>query len=44
MVELHGGRIWCESVVGKGSRFIFALPAYGPKPPIPRGTAPLKMR
>jgi signal transduction histidine kinase len=44
MVELHGGRIWCESVVGKGSRFIFALPAHGPKPPIPRGTAPLKMR
>ena len=43
MVELHGGRIWCESVEGKGSRFTFALPADGPKK-VKRGTTPLRVR
>jgi len=29
MVELHGGKIWVESVEGLGSRFSFSVPAGG---------------
>ncbi len=41
LVDLHRGRVWVESEVGKGSRFIVQLPLSASSEPAPDGSGPV---
>jgi signal transduction histidine kinase len=39
LIENHGGKIWVESEVGRGSQFHFSVPIFDVERAAPRGPA-----
>jgi two-component system phosphate regulon sensor histidine kinase PhoR len=38
LIEVHNGRLWVESEVGRGSQFHFSVPIFDPERGVPRNS------